>query len=73
MLKQVVSYYKENRSSDSEKFNQFLDRVGLEGITEVAEKAEQALADVTPGSDLYIDWERTNAYKLERGEGECAV
>ena len=73
VLKQVVSYYKENRSSDSEKFNQFLDRVGLEGITEVAEKAEQALADVTPGSDLYIDWERTNAYKLERGEGECAV
>ena len=53
--------------------NKDLDGVGLEGIKEVEKKTEQALADVTPGSDLYRDWERTNAYKLERGEGECAV
>jgi sulfite reductase beta subunit-like hemoprotein len=72
VLKQVVSYYKDNRS-DGEKFNQFLDRVGLEEVTEVAQNAEQAIANATPGSDLYVDWERTNIYKLERGEGECAV
>jgi hypothetical protein len=24
-------------------------------------------------SDLYYDYERTNLYKLERGEGECSV
>jgi sulfite reductase beta subunit-like hemoprotein len=72
VLKQVVTYYKDNRS-DGEKFNQFLDRVGLEEVTEVAQNAEQAIANATPGSDLYIDWERTNIYKLERGEGECAV
>ncbi|MEO2142123.1 MAG: nitrite/sulfite reductase, partial [bacterium] len=72
VLKQVVSYYKGNRS-DGEKFNQFLDRVGLEEVTEVAQNAEQAIANATPGSDLYVDWERTNIYKLERGEGECAV
>ena len=72
VLKEVVSYYKDNRS-DGEKFNQFLDRVGLEEITAVAEKAEQNAAKATAGSDLYIDWERTNQYKLERGEGECAV
>ena len=72
VLKEVVSYYKDNRS-DGERFNQFLDRVGLEEITAVAEKAEQNAAKATAGSDLYIDWERTNQYKLERGEGECAV
>ena len=72
VLKNVVSYYKDNRA-DGEKFNDFLDRVGLETVTEVAERAQEAAAEATPGSDLYKDWERTNLYKLERGEGECAV
>ena len=72
VLKNVVSYYKDNRA-DGEKFNDFLDRVGLEAVTEVAERAQEAAAEATPGSDLYKDWERTNLYKLERGEGECAV
>tara|TARA_B100001123_G_scaffold416955_1_gene519161 strand:+ start:4892 stop:6754 length:1863 start_codon:yes stop_codon:yes gene_type:complete len=72
VLKDVVTYYKDNRSG-GESFNQFLDRVGVEELTEVASKAQQAAADATPGSDLYIDWERSNQYVLERGEGECAV
>ena len=72
VLKHVVNYYKDNRN-DGEKFNQFLDRVGLEELTEVAEKAQLAVANAAPGSDMYVDWERTNLYKLERGEGECAV
>jgi sulfite reductase beta subunit-like hemoprotein len=72
VLKHVVNYYKDNRN-DGEKFNQFLDRVGLEELTEVAEKAQLAVAEAAPGSDMYVDWERTNLYKLERGEGECAV
>ena len=72
VLKNVVSYYKDNRA-DGEKFNDFLDRVGLEAVTEVAEQSQEAAAEATPGSDLYKDWERTNLYKLERGEGECAV
>ena len=72
VLKEVVSYYKENRT-DGEGFNQFLDRVGVEELTAVAAKAQEAVAEATPGSDLYVDWERSNLYKLERGEGECAV
>ena len=72
VLKHVVTYYKENRQH-GEKFNEFLDRVGLEELTEVAEKAQEAVAAAAPGSDMYIDWERTNQYKLERGEGECSV
>ena len=73
VLKTIVSYYKSNRADESEKFNQFLDRVGLEQLTEVAVAAEKSAQEAAPGSDMYVDWERTNIYKLERGEGECAV
>ncbi len=73
VLKTIVTYYKDNRADESEKFNQFLDRVGLEELTEVAIAAEKSAQEAAPGSDLYVDWERTNLYKLERGEGECAV
>ena len=73
VLKEIVTYYKSNRAGESEKFNDFLDRVGLEELTEVAIAAEKSAQEAAPGSDLYVDWERTNIYKLERGEGECAV
>ena len=73
VVRQITNYYKNERSDESEEFNQFLDRVGLEGITEVASKAAEVSETAEPGSDLYFDWERTNAYVLERGEGECAV
>ena len=73
VLKTIVTYYKDNRADESEKFNQFLERVGLEQLTEVAIAAEESAREAAPGSDMYVDWERTNIYKLERGEGECAV
>ena len=73
VLKTIVTYYKDNRAGESEKFNQFLERVGLEELTEVAIAAEESAQAADPGSDMYVDWERTNLYKLERGEGECAV
>ena len=73
VLKTIVTYYKDNRADETEKFNQFLDRVGLEELTEVAVAAEESAREAAPGSDMYVDWERTDTYKLERGEGECAV
>ncbi len=73
VVKEVVSYYQEHRQNDQEEFNQFLDRVGVEELTAVAVQAQEAAKAADAGSDLYFDWERTNIYKLERGEGECAV
>ena len=73
VVREITNYYTSERSDEREEFNQFLDRVGLEGITEVASKAAQVSETAEPGSDLYFDWDRTNAYVLERGEGECAV
>ena len=73
VLKEIVAYYKERRTDQSERFNDFLDRVGLEEMTAVAQRAQEIGHEAEGGSDMYYDWERTNQYVLERGEGECAV
>ena len=72
MVREITSYYKEQRHGQ-ESFNQFLDRVGLEELTNVATEAQAKVETAEGGSDMYVDWERTNLYKLERGEGECMV
>ena len=72
VVEQIASYYKENRQ-EQEPFNDFLDRVGVAELTAVAAKAQETAETAEAGSDLYFDWERTNIYKLERGEGECMV
>ena len=73
VLKDIVTYYKDNRSDDSERFNDFLDRVGLAEVSSVAARAQEVGHEAEGGGDMYFDWERTNQYVLERGEGECAV
>ena len=73
VLKDIVSYYKDNRANESEGFNTFLDRVGLEEMTSVAARAQEVGHEAEGGGEMYFDWERTNQYVLERGEGECAV
>ena len=73
VLKEIVTYYKDNRSNDGERFNDFLDRVGLEPLTSVAARAQEVGHESEGGGEMYFDWERTVQYVLERGEGECAV
>ena len=73
VVKSIVTYYKDNRQNENELFNQFLNRVGLEEVTTIAAKAQETGENTQPGSDMYVDWERTDLYVLERGEGECAV
>ena len=72
MVREIATYYKDNRQGQ-ENFNQFLDRVGLEDLTAVASAAQAKVETAADGSDMYVDWERTNLYKLERGEGECMI
>ena len=73
VVKEIAGYYRQNRKDKDEGFNQFLDRLGVEELTAVAARAQETVESAASGSDMYIDWERTNLYKLERGEGECAV
>ena len=72
MVREIATYYKDNRQ-DGETFNNFLDRVGIEELTSVASAIQESAAGREVGGDLYVDWERTSNYVLERGEGECAV
>ncbi|MBM3944430.1 MAG: nitrite/sulfite reductase [SAR202 cluster bacterium] len=71
-FKKVVAYYTANRN-EGEEFKDFAVRVGTEPF-------EELLAEFKDIGDLnkqtiqtYMDWDKTVLYKLERGEGECAV
>ena len=72
VVRQITSYYKDNRQN-GEVFNGFLDRVGVGPVAAIVAEAQGVVETIDQESDLYYDWDRTNAYKLERGEGECAV
>ena len=63
----------ESDRTDGEEFNAFAERVG-------SARFEQEVKDLTlPAEfsletmDEFIDWNRHEPYKVERGEGECAI
>jgi sulfite reductase (ferredoxin) len=63
----------EAERNEGEEFNDFVDRLGVkrfeEEIKELAMPAEFSLETL----DQFIDWNRAEPYRVERGEGECAV
>ena len=72
VIKDITVYYQENRQN-GEEFNQFIDRVSIKPIQEIASRYKD-VDDLGPDTiNLYTDWKNTEIYKLERGEGECAV
>ncbi|HET8814257.1 MAG TPA: nitrite/sulfite reductase [Solirubrobacterales bacterium] len=67
-----VRLYESDRN-DGEEFNAFAERAG-------AEPFEAAVKDLTLPAEFgletmqqFIDWNRSSPYKVERGEGECAI
>jgi sulfite reductase beta subunit-like hemoprotein len=63
----------EAERADGEEFNAFAERTG-------AESFEAAVKDLTLPAEFsletmqqFIDWNRSSPYKVERGEGECAI
>jgi sulfite reductase (ferredoxin) len=67
-----VRLYEAERA-DGEEFNAFAERAG-------AERFETEVKDLTLPADFsletmqqFIDWQRATPYKVERGEGECAI
>jgi sulfite reductase beta subunit-like hemoprotein len=71
-LERWIRFYEANRN-EGEQFNDFVERVGekeLEGVVkDLAMPVEFNIENMTH----FIDWERKDPYKVERGEGECAV
>jgi sulfite reductase beta subunit-like hemoprotein len=71
-VKRILDFYQEQRDS-GEEFNQFVERVGtgaFEAILAEFREVGSLNKDTLP---FYMDWGKTVLYKLERGEGECAV
>ncbi len=63
----------ESERADGEEFNDFAERIG-------AERFEEEVKELTLPSEFsletmqqFIDWNRSSPYKVERGEGECAI
>jgi sulfite reductase (ferredoxin) len=63
----------EAERADGEEFNAFAERTG-------AERFEAEIKDLTMPAEFsletmqqFIDWQRSSPYKVERGEGECAI
>jgi sulfite reductase beta subunit-like hemoprotein len=63
----------EAERADGEEFNAYAERVGAkrfeEEVAELAMPAEFSLETMQE----FIDWSRSDPYKVERGEGECAI
>lgn len=67
-----IKLYEADRD-EGEEFNPFAERIG-------AEPFEAAIKDLTMPAEFsletmqqFIDWNRSSPYKVERGEGECAI
>ena len=72
IIRSVLDYYQGNRVG-AETFNTFVDRVGV-GPFEAIMAESQDLGPLNRDNiDTYMDWSKTVLYKVERGEGECAV
>jgi len=68
-----LRFYEEARASDEETFNQFVERVGTkefeERVKDLALPVDFSLETMLQ----FVDWQRSDPYKVERGEGECAI
>jgi sulfite reductase beta subunit-like hemoprotein len=63
----------ESERAEGEEFNAFAERIG-------AERFEAAVKELTLPAEFsletmqqFIDWSRSGPYRVERGEGECAI
>jgi sulfite reductase beta subunit-like hemoprotein len=65
--------YEAERAGDGENFEAYAERVGNERfeaeVRELTLPAEFSLETM----EEFIDWNRSSPYKVERGEGECAI
>ena len=72
LVRKIATYYRDNRQQ-GELFNDFFDRVGLQPFGSLVESVNQVETLGSATQDLYMDWGKSEMYKVERGEGECAV
>jgi sulfite reductase beta subunit-like hemoprotein len=67
-----IRFYEEERE-DGEVFNAFVGRVGAKRFQELVKDLSMPVEFSVENLMHFVDWERKEPYKVERGEGECAV
>jgi sulfite reductase (ferredoxin) len=67
-----VRYYESERS-DGETFNAFAGRVGTPAFEEQIKDLSMPVEFTLENMNVFIDWTKNAPFKVERGEGECAV
>ena len=67
-----IRHYESERD-DGETFNQFVDRTGTDSFEELVKDLTMPVEFSLSTLDHFVDWSRSDPYKVERGEGECAV
>jgi sulfite reductase beta subunit-like hemoprotein len=67
-----LRHYEENRE-EGEVFNAFVERVGTEPFEEMISDLRLPVEFSADNLLHFIDWNRTEPYAVQRGEGECAV
>lgn len=72
VIERFIGHYQANRA-DGEPFNDFVDRVGLAPFEALIQDLSLPVQFDEENRNEFIDWNRTQLYKLERGEGECAA
>ena len=63
----------ESERDDGEEFNAFVERVGTDQFEAQVKDLSMPVEFSLETLDQFIDWSRSEPYKVERGEGECAV
>src|SRR5215211_4425976 len=63
----------EDERNDGETFNSYAERVGKGHFEESVKDLSMPVEFSLENLDHFIDWSRSEPYKVERGEGECAV
>ncbi|HEX6586925.1 MAG TPA: nitrite/sulfite reductase [Solirubrobacterales bacterium] len=63
----------EGKRNEGENFNEFVERTGTEQFEELISDLKLPVEFNAENLLHFIDWSRSEPYKVERGEGECAV
>lgn len=71
-LRNIIGYYEQNRLDD-ELFKDFVVRVTPKAFEPLIEDLKETRELNRDSIEAYMDWDKTIIYKMERGEGECAV
>jgi sulfite reductase beta subunit-like hemoprotein len=71
-IRRLLDYYRDQRHP-GEEFNDFVDRTGTDAFEALLSEFREIGPLGKDTLDYYMDWGKSILYKLERGEGECAV